>query len=98
MRLSALANGMNVQAPSRALGAQGMGATSFQARLSTGTAGPSFAGETGFSGSDIVQQAAQDMRAMLRLQVQMSKGETSLISNILKTRHDTAKNSIQNIR
>ncbi|HZH78321.1 MAG TPA: hypothetical protein VEY88_19990 [Archangium sp.] len=98
MRLSALAHGMNVQAPSRAPGAQGVGATSFQARLSTGTGGPSFAGEAGFSGSDIVQQAAQDMRAMLRLQVEMSKGETSLISNILKTRHDTAKNSIQNIR
>jgi len=98
MRLSALANGMNVHAPSRPLGAQGVGATSFQARLSPGTGGPSFAGEAGPLGSDIVQQAAQDMRAMLRLQVELTKGETSLISNILKTRHDTAKNSIQNIR
>jgi len=98
MRVSALANGMNVQAPSRATGAPGVGSTSFQTRLSAATVGHTSSAEAGPTGAEILQQASQDMRAMLRLQFQLSRSETSLISNILKARHDTAKNSIQNIR
>ncbi len=98
MRVSALANGMNVQAPSRATGAPGVGSTSFQTRLSAATVGHTSSAEAGPTGTEIIQQASQDMRAMLRLQFQLSRSQTSLISNILKARHDTAKNSIQNIR
>ena len=98
MRINALANGMNVQAPSRAMGAPGGGSTSFQTRLSAATVGHTSSAEAGPTGAEILQQASQDMRAMLRLQFQLSRGETSLISNIFKARHDTAKNSIQNIR
>jgi hypothetical protein len=98
MRVSALANGMNVQGPSKATGTQATSSTSFQARLSPVTGGHASAVEGGPTGAEILQQASQDMRAMLRLQVQLSRSESSLISNIFKARHDTAKNSIQNIR
>jgi hypothetical protein len=98
MRVSALANGMNVQAPSRATAAPGVGSTSFQTRLSAATVGHASTAEAGPTGAEILQQASQDMRAMLRLQAQLSRSETSLMSNIFKARHDTAKNSIQNIR
>jgi hypothetical protein len=98
MRVNALANGMNVQAPSKAMGAQATSSTSFQTRLSSISGGPASTEEAGPTGAEILQQASQDMRAMLRLQFQLSRGETSLISNIFKARHDTAKNSIQNIR
>jgi len=50
------------------------------------------------TGADVLQQSVQEMRQMLLLQYQLSRGTTSLISNIMKARHDTAKNSIQNIR
>ncbi len=36
--------------------------------------------------------------ALLKLQIQESNQDTEKISNVLKTRHDTLKNSIANIR
>jgi hypothetical protein len=38
------------------------------------------------------------MRSMLHLQYELSRGTTSLTSNLMKVRHETAKNSIANIR
>lgn len=98
MRVSALAHSMNVQAPSNATGAQGAGSVSFQARLGNMAGQRSSAVEAGPGGAEIIQQAAQEMRSLLRLQYELSRSTTSLVSNILKTRHETAKNSIQNIR
>jgi hypothetical protein len=50
------------------------------------------------TGADVLQESVREMRQMLLLQYQLSRGTTSLVSNILKTRHETMKNSIQNIR
>ena len=98
MRVSALANSMNVQTPSKATGAEGVGSSSFQARLGTVAGERSSAAQAGPTGAEILQQTAQEMRSLLRLQYELSRSTTSLISNIMKTRHETAKNSIQNIR
>jgi len=98
MRVSTLVSRMNVQDPSKATGAQGVGSTSFQERLGPGAGGRSSVSDAGPTGAEILQQARQEMRSLLRLQYELSRSTTSLVSNILKTRHDTAKNSIQNIR
>jgi hypothetical protein len=50
------------------------------------------------TGAEILQHATQEIRAMLRLQYELSKGTYSKISNVMKARHDTAKNAIGNIR
>lgn len=75
-------------------------ASTFQARLnpSGGGSASSLPGGTPPTGSDILQGMFQEQRAMLLLQYQLTRGTTTLISNVLKTRHETAKNSIQNIR
>lgn len=86
--------------PTRVVAASvpGTGPGSFQERLgSAGRMGPS-ASEPAFSGEEILRHAAQEMRSMLRLQYQLSNGKNSLISNLMKTRHETAKNAISNIR
>ncbi|HYO67411.1 MAG TPA: hypothetical protein VEU33_15150 [Archangium sp.] len=98
MRISTQVSRMNVQDPSKATGAQEVGSTSFQARLVPVASGRSSVPEAGPTGAEILQQAAQEMRSLLRLQYELSRRTTSLVSNILKTRHETAKNSIQNIR
>jgi hypothetical protein len=73
--------------------------SAFHARLgATGSAPFSIPGGPLPTGADVLQQTFQDMRELLRLQYQLSTGTTSLISNIMKTRHETARNSIQNIR
>ncbi len=98
MRVSTQVGRMNVQDLSQGTGAQGVGSTSFQARLVPVASGRSSVPEAGPTGAEIIQQTAQEMRSLLRLQYELSRSTTSLVSNILKTRHETAKNSIQNIR
>ncbi|HLL03950.1 MAG TPA: hypothetical protein VK539_25415 [Myxococcaceae bacterium] len=74
-------------------------ASTFQARLGAPRGGPSsLPGGTPPTGSDILKGMFEEQRAMLLLQYQLTRGTTSLISNVMKTRHETAKNSIQNIR
>ena len=73
--------------------------SAFQARMSAGGSAPSTVpGGSLPTGADILQHSFQEMRHMLRVQYELSRGTNSLISNIMKTRHETAKNSIQNIR
>lgn len=98
MRVNAPTVSMNIQAPSRSTGPQGAGATSFQARLEAGAGGSSSAAEVGVTGAEILQHATQEIRALLRLQYELARSRNSLISNVMKTRHETAKNAIQNIR
>lgn len=64
------------------------------------------------SGSEVVRAAVQGARPLeaelvqgemfnllaLSLQFQIASGKTSFVSNLLKARHDTAKNMIQNVR
>lgn len=99
MRIIQPASSMSTQAAPVGAQGQSVPASTFQARL--GPAGGASASAPGGplpSGGDILQQTFQDMKQMLRLQYELSRGTSSLISNVLKTRHDTAKNSIQNIR
>jgi hypothetical protein len=67
-------------------------------RLTAAADGRPPAAGAGPTGAEIVHQAAQEMRSLLRLQYELSRSKTSLISNILKARHETAKSAIQNIR
>lgn len=97
MRINAPTSSLNGPAVSQATGAQGTGATSFQARLAAGGGSSSTAGLDP-TGAEILQHATQEIRAMLRLQYELSKGTYSKISNVMKARHETAKSSIQNIR
>jgi hypothetical protein len=89
---------MNVQTPSGATGVQGAGASSFQTRLAAAGNGQPSTAQAGPSGAEILQHAAQEMRSMLHLQYALSRGTNSRISNVMKTRHETAKNAIGNIR
>lgn len=97
MRVIAPLSSTNVQGPSQATGAQGVGATSFQSRLAAVEVGRSSAGPDP-TGAEILAHATKEIRAMLRLQYELSKSTTSLISNLMKARHETAKNAISNIR
>jgi len=78
---------------------QNAGRSSFQARLSpSGAAAASTpAAESTLTGAEVLQ-ATYDTRSLLMLQYKLSMGRDQMTSNILKTRHETAKNSIQNIR
>lgn len=76
----------------------GMGST-------VGGGGPSSLGSTGTNGtlgqmnSDLVQ-AQQDNAKLMQVQIAMQRENQvfTSVSNVLKTRHDTVKNSIGNIR
>ncbi|HEX8697806.1 MAG TPA: hypothetical protein VF815_03120 [Myxococcaceae bacterium] len=100
--MTALSSVSSTSTPSVRPGLQGPSlpaASSFQARLGQAGGGTAPVPREALpTGGDILQQTFQDMRQMLRLQYELTQGTTSLISNVLKTRHDTAKNSIQNIR
>jgi hypothetical protein len=52
------------------------------------------------AGGGSAMQAPADNAEMLKVQMAMQRENTSFssISNVLKTKHDTAKNSISNIR
>lgn len=98
MRVIAPTISMSTQAPSQSTGAQGTGATSFQARLAAGAGASPSAASADPTGAEILQHATQEIRGLLRLQYELSRSRNSLISNVMKTRHETAKNAIQNIR
>jgi hypothetical protein len=98
MKVNAPTMSMNIQAPSQGLGVQGAGATSFQARLAAGAGGSPSAAGVDPTGAEILQHATQEIRGLLRLQYELSRSTNSLISNLMKARHETAKNAIQNIR
>jgi hypothetical protein len=53
--------------------------------------------ESSLTGADVLR-ATQDTRSLLMLQYKLSMGRDQMTSNILKVRHETAKNAIQNIR
>lgn len=97
MRVTTPTSNTSIQAPSQTTGAQGTGATSFQARLAA-VGGHSSTSGLDPTGAEILQHATQEIRAMLRLQYELSKGTYSKISNVMKTRNETAKSAIQNIR
>jgi hypothetical protein len=79
--------------------AQNAGRSSFQARLSPSGAATASApaAESSLTGADVLQ-ATYDTRSLLMLQYKLSMGRDQMTSNILKVRHETAKNAIQNIR
>ncbi|HEY0882862.1 MAG TPA: hypothetical protein VGD87_15080, partial [Archangium sp.] len=67
-------------------------------------AGPNLTAGAGSNGmgqynNDIASMSAQNSQ-MLQVQMAMQRENTmfSSISNVLKTKHDTAKNSVSNIR
>jgi hypothetical protein len=98
MRVNPPTGSMSVSALSQTPGAQSTGATSFQTRLAAVDTGRSSAGGPEVTGAEILQHATQEIRAMLRLQYELSKSTYSKVSNVMKTRHETAKNAIGNIR
>ncbi|WP_224243217.1 hypothetical protein [Hyalangium gracile] len=81
------------------VGSPQVGLSSFQTRLSAASGAPaSSLGNASPSGAEILQHSQEQMRSLLRLQYQLSMGRDSLTSNVLKVRHETAKNAISNIR
>lgn len=74
------------------------GGSSFQARLGSPPSPQAGRPAAPFSGEEILRHAAEEMRSLLRLQYQLANGKNSLISNVMKARHETAKNAISNIR
>ena len=98
MRVNIPTGSMRAPALSQTQGAQGTGAASFQTRGAAVDTGRSSAGGPEVTGAEILQHATQEIRAMLRLQYELSKGTYSKISNVMKTRHETSKNAIGNIR
>ncbi|HYI03124.1 hypothetical protein [Hyalangium sp.] len=99
MRVFLPVNGAGSQAPAGATGIPQAGPSAFQARLAaSGSAPTTPLGGASPSGAEILQHAQQEMRSMLRLQYQLSRGRDQLTSNVMKLRHETAKNAISNIR
>jgi hypothetical protein len=98
MRVNALLSSQYASAGSQVTGAQDTGGPSFQTRLAnTGGGSPSTSGLDP-TGAEILAHATQEIRAMLRLQYELSKSTYSKVSNVMKARHETAKNAIGNIR
>jgi hypothetical protein len=92
-------NGAGTPAPAGAAGTQTLGASTFQARLAgSGNVPTSSQADAAITGADILQHAQNEMRGLLLLQYQLSMGRDSLTSNVMKVRHETAKNAISNIR
>ncbi len=65
-----------------------------------GVGGPSFdAGNAGSMGDYMRQMRAEaDRSLMMQMQMQQESREYNTVSNVLKTRHDSAKAAINNIR
>ena len=99
MKVFLPANSPAAQALPTSAPAQDVGKRTFQTLLSSsGPAATSAPGaESTLTGADILQ-ATHDTRSLLMLQYKLSMGRDQMTSNILKVRHETAKNSIQNIR
>ncbi len=58
-------------------------------------------GEAPATSADVMaelEHSRATSQMLLQLQFQMSQSRTSLVSNLLKVRHETARNSIANIR
>jgi hypothetical protein len=66
----------------------------------TAAGDPTAAGAAGAVGTDVHASMMQDNMAFLELQQQMQSENQrfTTLSNVLKARHETAKNSINNIR
>ena len=77
----------------------GMGSTVGGQPNSLGSTGGSSGGAVGQMNSDLVQ-AQSDNAKLLQVQMSMQRENQvfTSVSNVLKTRHDTVKNSIGNIR
>ncbi len=97
MRVNALLSSQYASAGSQVTGAQDTSGPSFQTRLASGGGSSSTSGLDP-TGAEILQHATQEIRAMLRLQYELSKSTYTKVSNVMKTRHETAKSAIQNIR
>ena len=99
MKVSLPVNGTGNPAPLGAAGTQPLSATTFQARLAgSASVPPSSQASASITGADILQHAQNEMRGLLLLQYKLSMGRNSLTSNVMKLRHETAKNAISNIR
>jgi hypothetical protein len=74
------------------------GPLSFQERLASfqGTGGSS--PTAAVTGQEVLRSLSREMGSLLLLQYEISRGTTSLTSNLMKVRHETAKNSIANLR
>jgi hypothetical protein len=95
MKVIQPAGSQSLAAPSSALGTSSVSSSVFQSRLQSSVPAASSGDPTG---PEIIQHSMQQMRDLLRLQVALSRGKDTLTSNILKMRHENAKNSIANIR
>lgn len=98
--MRAVSLGSSTAPPSRVgvAGTPRTGPLSFQERL-VSVQGPGASSPTAaVTGAEVLQRFSQEMRSMLHLQYELSRGTTSLTSNLMKVRHETAKNSIANIR
>ncbi len=82
-----------------AIGGTGSMGTTTGATGSTGSTGV-IAGDSYSQGMDLLaaQQASNMQFLTLQNQMQQENQKFSTLSNVIKTRHDTAKNSIANIR
>jgi hypothetical protein len=99
MRVFSPVNGTGHQAPTGAAGISQADPSAFQVRLAASGSAPASSLEGASpSGADILQHAMQEMRSLLKLQYQLAMGRDQLTSNLLKARHDTAKNAISNLR
>ena len=80
-------------------GAYGGGSTSSVPTSGSGSSTSVIPGDSYSQGMDLLQaQAASNMQFLtLQSQMQQENQKFSTLSNVMKVRHDTAKNSIQNI-
>ncbi len=98
MKVIMPASPLGLAAPSSTLGIQGASLSGFQSRLVSAGSVRASASEADPTGADIIHHTMHEMRSLLRLQYELSRGTDTLISNVMKTRHETAKNAIGNIR
>ncbi len=96
-----LPGGAAVTAAIRGAGAGGVAGTGSALSSGTGSGGPGAgAGSSPESAQSILSQTADQSMQYLELQEQISAENRryTALSNVLKARHDTAKNAINNIR
>ena len=77
----------------------GVGGTGTMPSSGSGSSTPVVSGDSYSQGLDLIQaQQASNMQFLtLQNQMQQENQKFSTLSNVIKVRHDTAKNSIQNI-
>ena len=98
MRANALGSSTVPPSGMSVAGTPRSGQPSFQERLASVQGSGGSSPTEAVTGQDVLRRFSQEMRSLLQLQYELTRSTTSLTSNLMKVRHETAKNSIANIR